>query len=123
MIDAGTMPVEIYIDECHRQNMEFIAGFRMNDRHGNNVEFFQKLDKEHPEWILKEYGPTGGGKNDPRNRGLGCSLDYAQEGVRDWLFSIMEEAASRFDVDGIEFNWLACRNASQVTRLSKATRL
>jgi hypothetical protein len=106
MIDAGTMPVEIYIDECHRQNMEFIAGFRMNDRHGNNVEFFQKLDKEHPEWILKEYGPTGGGKNDPRNRGLGCSLDYAQEGVRDWLFSIMEEAASRFDVDGIEFNWL-----------------
>ena len=106
MIDAGTMPVEIYIDECHKQNMEFIAGFRMNDRHGSNVEFFQKLDKEHPEWILKEFGPTGGGKNDPRNRGLGCSLDYSQEGVRDWLFSIMEEAASRFDVDGIEFNWL-----------------
>ena len=105
MMDEGIMPVEIYIDECHKQNMEFIAGFRMNDRHGNNVEFFQKLDKEHPEWILKEYKPTGGGKNNPRNRGLGCSLDYSQEGVRDWLFSIMREAASRFDVDGIEFNW------------------
>jgi len=105
LIDQGIMPVEIYIDECHKQNMEFLAGFRMNDRHGNNVEFFQQLDKEHPEWILKEYKPTGGGKNDPRNKGLGCSLDYAQQGVRDWLFSIMEEVANRFDVDGIEFNW------------------
>ena len=106
MMDDGVMPIEIYIDECHRQKMEFIAGFRMNDRHGNNVEFFQQLDTEHPEWILKEYKPTGGGKNDPRNRGLGCSLDYSQDGVRDFLFSIMQEAASRFDVDGIEFNWL-----------------
>ena len=105
MMDEGTMPMEVYIDECHKQHMEFLAGFRMNDRHGNNVEFFQQLDKEHPQWILKEYKPTGGGKNDPRNRGLGCSLDYAQQGVRDWLFSIMEEVATRFDVDGIEFNW------------------
>jgi hypothetical protein len=95
MIEDGIIPVEIYIDECHRQNMEFLAGFRMNDRHGNNVEFFQQLDKEHPEWILKEYKLTGGGKNDPRNQGLGCSLDYAQQGVRDWLFSIMEEVANR----------------------------
>ena len=104
-MDTGVMPIEIYIDECHRHGMEFIAGFRMNDRHGNNVDFFEKLDKEHPEWILKEYKPTGGGKHDPRNRGLGCSLDYSQDGVRDWLFSIMEEMANRFDVDGIEFNF------------------
>lgn len=105
IMDAGVMPIEIYIDECHRQNMEFVAGFRMNDRHGNNVDFFQTLDKEHPEWILKEYKPTGGGKNDPRNRGLGCSLDYSQQGVRDWLFSIMEEVAKRFDIDGIELSF------------------
>ena len=25
MMDAGTMPVEIYIDQCHQENMEFIA--------------------------------------------------------------------------------------------------
>ena len=105
IMDTGVMPIETYIDECHRHGMEFIAGFRMNDRHGNNVDFFEKLDKEHPKWILREYKPTGGGKHDPRNRGLGCSLDYSQDGVRDWLFSIMEEVANRFDVDGIEFNF------------------
>ena len=105
MMDAGVMPVEIYIDECHKQGMEFMAGFRMNDRHGHNADFFEKLSKEHPDWILKEFGPTSGDP-DPRSYKVGCALDYSADGVRDWLFSIMEEVATRFDVDGIEFNFL-----------------
>jgi len=104
IMDTGIMPVEIYIDECHRQQMEFLAGFRMNDRHGHNPDFFEKLSKEHPEWVLKEFKPTSRGA-DPRSRALGSALDYSQAGVRDWLFPIMEEVATRFDVDGIEFNF------------------
>ena len=38
IMDDGIMPVEIYIDECHKQGMEFIAGFRMNDRHGHHPD-------------------------------------------------------------------------------------
>ena len=104
MMDAGTMPVEIYIDQCHQENMEFIAGFRMNDRHGNHPDLFLKISQEHPDWILKEFKPTSGAA-DPRSREIGCSLDYSAAGARDWLFSIMQEVANRFDVDGIEFNF------------------
>jgi len=104
IMDTGIMPVEIYIDECQKQDMEFIAGFRINDRHGHNVELFEKLSKDHPEWILKEYKPTSGGA-DPRSREIGCAFDFSQKGFRDWLFPIIEEVANRFDVDGIEFNY------------------
>ncbi len=110
MMDDGLMPVEIYIDECHKQGMECLAGFRMNDRHGHHPRFFEKLYEEKPDWLLRGYKPTWGGAP-PESHAYGCALNYAVEGVRDWLFSIMEEVATRFDVDGIEFNftrWLDC---------------
>ncbi len=105
IMSRGVMPIEIYIDECHKQGMEFMAGFRMNDRHGHNADFFEMLNKKHPDWILKEYWPTSGDP-DPRSYKFGCALDYSADGARDWLFSIMEEVAIRFDIDGIEFNFL-----------------
>ncbi len=104
MMDNGLMPIEVYIDECHKQGMEFIAGFRMNDRHGHHPAFFRKLSEENPEWILTEYPPSWGGAP-PESHHLGSSLNYAVPGVRDYLFSIMEEVAHRFDIDGIEFNF------------------
>ena len=48
MMDDGLMPVEVLIDECHKQGMEFLAGWRMNDRHGHNHSFFEKLSREKP---------------------------------------------------------------------------
>ena len=104
MMDNGLMPVEVYIDECHKQGMEFIAGFRMNDRHGQHPDFFEMLSRERPEWVLKEYAPSWKGAP-PESHQYGCALNYAIDGVRDWLFSIMEEAANRFDIDGIELNF------------------
>ena len=104
MMDNGLMPIEVYIDECHKQGMEFIAGFRMNDRHGHHPQFFEKLSRERPEWVLTDYKPSYRGAP-PESHKYGCSLNYAVQGVRDWLFSIMAEVANRFDIDGIEFNF------------------
>jgi len=104
MMDKGLMPIEVYIDECHKQGMEFLAGFRMNDRHGHHPQFFEKLSRERPEWVLTDYKPSYRGAP-PESHKYGCSLNYAVRGVRDWLLSIMEEAATRFDIDGIEFNF------------------
>jgi len=105
IMDTGIMPIEIYIDECHKQNIEFVAGFRMNDRHGHNPDLFEKIAKENPEWILTEYKPTSRRTADPRSNEVGCAFDFSQQGFRDWLFPIVEEVAHRFDVDGIEFNF------------------
>ena len=105
MMDEGVMPIEIYIDECHKQKIEFLAGFRMNDRHGHHPDLFEKVSKENPDWILKGYWPSSTRTADARTYKYGCALDYSVEGVRDWIFSIMEEVANRFDIDGMEFNY------------------
>tara|TARA_Y100000588_G_scaffold344702_1_gene391207 strand:+ start:4765 stop:6294 length:1530 start_codon:yes stop_codon:yes gene_type:complete len=104
MMDAGTMPVEIYIDECHKQGMEFLAGFRMNDRHGHHPEYFKMLCEEKPEWVLREYKPSWRGAPQESHE-YGCSLNYAVEGAREFLLSIIEAAVSRFDLDGVELNY------------------
>ncbi|MEE3373307.1 MAG: family 10 glycosylhydrolase [Planctomycetota bacterium] len=104
LLDRDQAPLEIYLKECHKQGMEFIAGIRMNDRHGHNPDLFAQLTRDHPQWVLKEFKPTSRGA-DPRSREYGCALDYTQQGVRDWLFRILRELASRYDIDGIEFNF------------------
>ena len=104
MMNNGLMPVEVYIDECHKQGMEFLAGFRMNDRHGHHPEFFKRLCEQKPEWVLREYKPSWKGAP-AESHEYGCSLNYAVDGVREWLLSIMTEVANRFDIDGIEFNF------------------
>ena len=115
MMDRGTMPIEIYIDECHRQGMEFIAGFRMNDRHGHHPDYFRQLCEEKPDWVLREYKPSWRGAPQ-ESHDYGCSLNYAVEGVREFLLSIMAELVSRFDLDGLEFSYsrlLECFPAHQ----------
>ncbi len=87
IMDSGTMPLEIFVEEAHRQGMELLAGFRINDRHRVHKSFFE----EHPDWMLKD---------------LGHGVDYSLPEVRDWMFSIVEEVPDRFDVDGIEFNFI-----------------
>ncbi len=87
MMDRGVMPLEIFVDESRKQGIELLAGFRMNDRHGVNKPFFEA----HPQWILKD---------------LGHGVDYSLSDVRDWVFSIIEEVPARFDVDGIELNFI-----------------
>ncbi|MEE2752627.1 MAG: family 10 glycosylhydrolase [Candidatus Latescibacterota bacterium] len=115
MMDRGTMPVEVYIDECHKLGMEFIAGFRMNDRHGHHPEYFRQLCEEKPDWVLREYKPSWRGAPQESHE-YGCSLNYAIEGVREFLLSIMAEVVSRFNVDGLELSYsrlLECFPADQ----------
>jgi hypothetical protein len=87
MMDEGTMPLEVYIDEARQRGIELFTGFRINDRHGVNKPFF----KEHPDWLLKD---------------VGHGVDYSIPEVRDWMFGIIEEVPNRFDVDGIEISFI-----------------
>ena len=49
LTEGGNVSPNVLLDRCRRNNMEFIAGLRMNDRHG-----FEEGDfaREHPEWKL-----------------------------------------------------------------------
>ena len=104
MMDGGVMPVEVYIDECHREGIEFIAGWRMNDRHGHHPEFFKQLAEEKPEWIL-DLRPSCD-EAEPDSRKFGCALDFSVAAVRDWYLDVMTDMAQRFDIDGFELNFM-----------------
>ena len=99
LIESGTMPVEILIDQSHKRGMRFIGGFRMNDGHaGHNrragigvAEFIES----HPELRLHDPRP-GQSFQEPE------ALDFTFEEVRDFTFGVVEEAATRFAIDGVE---------------------
>ena len=104
MMEEGLMPVEVYIDECHRRGVEFLAGWRMNDRHGHHPQFFRRLSEESPEWIL-DWEPSWEGAP-PESHEYGCALNFAVPAVRAWQFAIMADMAHRFDIDGFELNFM-----------------
>jgi len=93
----GRNLIQVLLDRCQQRNVKFLAGLRMNDRHagsGQNQRFWprvQRMMDEHPEWALTEF-PGG--------------LDYRYEGVRDAVLAFIAETLDRFDVDGIEFDWM-----------------
>ncbi len=114
--EGGNVSWNVLIDRCHRHNMEFIAGLRMNDRHGIEEGNFAR---EHPEWKLK--GLDGG-----------PGMNYAVEAVREYMMSFIEELLEAYDVDGIEFDYMrwchmfnpgeASKNAHLLTEFAERTR-
>ena len=99
MIGSGSQPVEVLIDQSHHRGMIFIAGFRVNDNHAYQAKGqgvgIAKFIEEHPEWTLK-------GFPDQPYYKLSEPLDFTFQGPRDFFHSVIEQAVTRFDVDGIE---------------------
>ena len=90
MMDAGITPLEVLIEQTHKRGMEFIAKFRMNDRHGNGGQGARFI-LDNPAWQLEEF-PGG--------------QDFSFEPVRDYVFSVADEVVDRFDIDGLLFNYI-----------------
>jgi hypothetical protein len=85
---AGYDLMKVLIDRSHHNGMEFMAGLRMNDRHGDPWQTL--FGKEHPEWRMKELH----------------GMDYRQQGVRDTVFAVAAELIERYDIDGLELDWM-----------------
>ena len=86
---AGYDLLRVLLDRARKNGVEFVAGLRMNDRHGGTES--RPICKEHPEWTLKAF-PGG--------------LDYKYEGVRQAVLAFVAEFLERYDVDGIELDWM-----------------
>jgi hypothetical protein len=93
----GLEPFDIYARRCHERGLRLLVKFRMNDCHSNGRlsghfnMYMGDVVQAHQEWWLKDYPGQ---------------LDYTHEGVRDWLFALAREAVTRFDVDGLTFNYI-----------------
>jgi hypothetical protein len=101
LAEAGTDPLEIMVDFCHKNNLEVFWSMRMNDTHDSgNPLLFCKWKQEHPEYLV--------GKKQtryPYGANRWSSIDYGVPAVRDKVFCIIKDVCSRYDVDGIEMDF------------------
>ena len=93
MMEDGIMPLQVMLERCRERGMRCLAGFRVNDNHGAPDQGGMFLHRN-PQWKLTDVPP--GGAFLPGNR-----MDFTVAEVRDYLFGVVAEVVSRFDVDGV----------------------
>lgn len=101
LIQSGRGPLQIVIDFARAQGMEILASVRMNDVHDSFIEGgLTTWKKEHPEFLVDPSGM-------PTSLELYItSQDFSHPEVRQRKFEIIEEVASRYEVDGFELDFI-----------------
>ena len=92
LVEQGDDPPRIVAEACRRRGMRCLAYFRMNDTHGIKPHEGQygSFRREHPEWAID------GSK----------SMDYGVPQVRQHILSVVQEVVDRYDIDGIDFDFM-----------------
>lgn len=98
--ESGKNPIAVIADQCRRRGIAILAGVRMNDSHhirGGYVHagLASRFFLEHQEWTIR----------DDRDRLVG-NMDYAVPEVREHRLAILREVVNRFEVDGLELNFM-----------------
>ena len=102
----GTDPVALAVQACRARGIEIFWTIRMNDIHDNwTGEFLSQWKRDHPRFLMgtaadKSKYPS----NDPRN--VFSFADFAHREVRDLTVRIIADVLARYDVDGIDLDFL-----------------
>ncbi|GGG88148.1 hypothetical protein GCM10007415_22640 [Parapedobacter pyrenivorans] len=84
-------PFEVCIKRTREQNMSPWLSIRMNDHHyWDDSTKLSSFILEHPEYMLY---PT-------------AFMNYGKKEVRDFYLALISEALDKYDVDGIELDWI-----------------
>ena len=102
----NTDALSLTVQFCHENDLEIFFTHRINDIHDCFLDFeLSTWKREHPEYLL---GKTGDwqkyDESDPRRRW--AALDFEIPDVRDYLISIIDDVLARYDIDGIEIDYL-----------------
>ncbi len=102
LIDQGTDPLQITVEFCRRNDVEIFWSFRTNDPHDSWTKEgpLSRFKKNHPEFL---FGTCE--KPAPATEGLWTGVDYGRAEVRDHVFAIFQDVCSRYDLDGIEWDF------------------
>lgn len=90
-VQAGYDPLAYMVEKCHKRGIQVHAWF-VNGSYGSQ-EVRHVLDK-HPDWAVQD---GGGGK---------LWYDFSKPEVRRFQSDLMIECLRRYDVDGIQFDYL-----------------
>jgi Glycosyl hydrolase-like 10 len=107
LAEQGTDSIEIMLNFCKENNIEFFWSMRMNDTHDALYEQelwrLSQFKVDHPDCVI------GTSENKPQC-GRWTAVDFAQPEVREMSFRLLEEVCQNYDIDGIEldfFRWLS----------------
>ena len=99
LMEAGTQPLDVLIDQSHRRGMGFIAGFRINDGHAYQAKAagvgIAAFIENNPQLQLKDM-PEGIHFEETE------PLDFSFPEVREFTLGVIREVAERFAIDGVE---------------------
>ena len=108
VVGQGVDQFKVYIDACRAKGVSPWISVRMNDVHcANTANCVMNVGfwKEHPEL----------GNNPATSNRTDCAwgekaFDYRKKGVQDHMLAYIAEALERYDVDGIELDWMRFEN-------------
>ena len=101
LIGTGHCPLKLVVDFAHENRMEAFASLRMNDVHdGFWHGWVTRWKKEHGHFLV---GKTG--MLDERKFYI-TAQDFSHEEVRRRKFEIIEEVCERYDIDGVELDYI-----------------
>ncbi len=96
----GTDALELVTRHMRAKGIDVLAAIRMSDTHHRSLDPTNpgcpQFAIDHPEYVIKQ---PDGRKNE-------TALDYSYPEVRAHRLAIMREIAERYDVDGLELNFV-----------------
>ena len=105
LIAEGSDPLRLMIDFGHSAGMELFWSMRMNDTHDSNPSYpvlMSRWKQDHRDLMMapeQKRFPYGGRR--------WSAVDYGKEEVREKVFRILRDVATRYDVDGLELvRWM-----------------
>ena len=103
---SGDDSLSLVVKHMHGAGLEVFWSHRINDIHDSFTDrLFSKWKREHPQCLmgtpddLKRYDIS-------HPRYMWSTLDFEKPEVLDYLYRITEEVCHRYDVDGIEIDYL-----------------
>ena len=98
-------PLTVLAEVCHREGMDLFPSLRMNQHYETDPSSpgHSRLRREHPEWLIGRGQELTPGS---REWGIRTGLDFAVPEVRAYLLAIVCEMFERFDVDGVELDFM-----------------
>lgn len=106
LIDIGADPLQVAIDACREHDIEIFWTIRMNDIHDNFWnEMLSQWKKDHPHLLMgKPEDKSTYPSSDARHVWTWADFDHQE--VRDLMVTIVRDVLDRYDVDGIDLDFL-----------------
>ena len=119
LIEQGHDPMKLMVDGAHEAGIDIWIHIRQNDWHHVRGEstadpkhflnfMAGRFWREHPEWRIGKDGLAGWPEGQPVSESAMDFQDFAHEPVRRYRIAIAEEVASKYNIDGIELDFMRC---------------